>query len=107
MREIRQLLREAEFDLPKVGTVEDFQGREFDVVLLSTVRSSSYQVASDVQHSLGFVSSPRRLNVAISRPKVLLVIIGNPALLCRDVHWRTVIQYCMEHGAYTGCAFSS
>lgn len=105
VREIRQLLREAEFPLPKVGTVEDFQGQEFDVVLLSTVRSSRDYIACDVEHSLGFVSNPRRLNVAISRPKALLVVIGNPALLSYDTYWRTVIGYCMENGAYTGCNF--
>jgi len=107
VREIKQLFREAEFSLPKIGTVEDFQGQEFDVILLSTVRSQRDFIPSDLEHSLGFVSSPRRLNVAISRPKVLLVIIGNPALLCCDTYWRTVIGYCVESGAYTGCHFGS
>ncbi|XP_060535428.1 probable RNA helicase armi isoform X2 [Cylas formicarius] len=103
VKEIKSVLKEAEFTLPKVGTVEDFQGQEFDVVILSTVRSSRDYVASDVEHSLGFVSSPRRLNVAISRSKALLVIVGNPNLLCYDTYWRTVIAHCVSLGAYTGC----
>ncbi|XP_050300745.1 probable RNA helicase armi [Anthonomus grandis grandis] len=103
--EIRSLLREAELDIPKCGTVEEFQGQEFDIIFLSTVRSSSDYVAHDLTHSLGFVSSPHRLNVAISRPKALLIIIGNPALLCQDTYWRTVINYCVDKGAYMGCNF--
>ncbi|XP_018571512.1 probable RNA helicase armi [Anoplophora glabripennis] len=103
VKEIRALLIEAEFDIPKIGTVEEFQGQEFDVILLSTVRSCQEYVSVDVQHSLGFVTSPRRLNVAISRPKTLLVIIGNPNLLCVDPYWRSVLKYCLENGSYTGC----
>ncbi|XP_066155277.1 probable RNA helicase armi [Euwallacea fornicatus] len=107
VREIRTILREAEFPVPKVGTVDDFQGQEFDIIVLSTVRSSSDLLPCDLQHSLGFVSSPRRLNVAISRSKALLIIIGNPRLLAKDIYWRTVIQDCVTNGAYTGCSFST
>uniref|UniRef100_A0AAR5P8T6 RNA helicase n=1 Tax=Dendroctonus ponderosae TaxID=77166 RepID=A0AAR5P8T6_DENPD len=105
VKEIRELLKEAEFSVPRVGTVEDFQGVEFDVIILSTVRSSQNHVARDVQHGLGFLSNPRRLNVALSRPKSLLIIIGNPGLLASDTCWRHVIQYCVKNGAYTGCTF--
>ncbi|KAJ8978565.1 hypothetical protein NQ317_012088 [Molorchus minor] len=106
VKEIRSLLIEAEFDIPKIGTVEEFQGQEFDVIILSTVRSCSDYIPTDVLHSLGFVSSPRRLNVAISRPKSLLLVIGNPRLLCFDMYWRYVIKYCFERGSYVGCDFS-
>lgn len=100
---MRSLLMEAEFDLPKIGTVEEFQGQEFDVILISTVRSCSEYVSWDVRHSLGFVSNPKRLNVAVSRAKSLLIIVGNPNLLGHDVHWRAVIKYCRENTCYTGC----
>lgn len=106
MKEIRALLTEAEFDLPKIGTVEEFQGQEFDVILISTVRSCQEFIPFDVTHSLGFVASPKRLNVAISRAKSLLIIIGNPTLLCQDVHWRSVVKYCIDKGCYIGCEIS-
>ncbi|KAJ8969710.1 hypothetical protein NQ314_001624 [Rhamnusium bicolor] len=106
VKEIRSLLTEAEFDIPKIGTVEEFQGQEFDVIILSTVRSCEEFISSDIIHSLGFVTSPRRLNVAISRSKALLIIIGNPSLLCFDIYWRSVIKYCFENGGYMGCDFS-
>lgn len=100
------MLTEAEFDIPRIGSVEDFQGQEFDVIILSTVRSCQDYVTFDVIHSLGFITSPKRLNVAISRAKSLLIIIGNPNLLCSDTYWRSVVKYCMERGCYTGCELS-
>lgn len=98
---------EAEFDLPKIGTVEEFQGQEFDIILISTVRSCQDYVSFDISHSLGFVASPKRLNVAVSRAKCLLVVVGNPNLLCHDVHWRSVVKYCTEKGCYVGCELSA
>lgn len=97
------MLIEAEFNLPKIGTVEEFQGQEFEVILLSTVRSCQEYISNDVQHTLGFITCPRRLNVVISRPKALLIVIGNPNLLCVDSYWRSVLKYCLENGSYTGC----
>ncbi|CAH1169778.1 unnamed protein product [Phaedon cochleariae] len=105
VKEIRSMFQEAEFDQPKIGTVEEFQGQEFEVVLLSTVRSCEEHVPADITHSLGFVASPKRLNVAISRAKSLLVVIGNPNLLCQDTYWRSVVKYCVEVGSYIGCDF--
>ncbi|VEN36259.1 unnamed protein product [Callosobruchus maculatus] len=107
IQEIRSLMIEAEFLVPKVGTVEEFQGQEYDVVLLSTVRSCPEYVTFDVFHKLGFMVNPKRLNVAISRAKSLLVIVGNPKLLGQDIYWRSVIEYCLQKGCYVGCDFSS
>lgn len=92
-----------ELQLPKVGSVEEFQGQERSVIILSTVRSNPQFVPSDKQHALGFVASPRRLNVSLTRAKSLLIIVGNPHLLSQDVYWRHVLKYCIEHECYIGC----
>lgn len=89
--------------MPKVGTVEEFQGQEFKVVLVSTVRSNDKCLDLGAKYNLGFVACPKRLNVAITRAGSLLVIIGNPNVLYKDLHWRSVIKYCVENNAYLGC----
>ncbi|XP_012278461.1 RNA helicase Mov10l1-like [Orussus abietinus] len=106
VRHIRDLLLELDIEAPKVGSVEEFQGQERMVIILSTVRSTKDFVTQDIRHSLGFVASPKRLNVAITRARALLVIVGNPYLLSRDPYWRSLLIYCRERGAYTGCNFS-
>ncbi|XP_011862621.1 PREDICTED: probable RNA helicase armi [Vollenhovia emeryi] len=105
VHQIRDLLIELGLKLPKISSVEGFQGQERKVIIISTVRSCNNLIAEDVKHALGFVSSPRRLNVAITRARVLLIILGNPKLLVLDPYWRRVLTYCIEQGGYTGCTF--
>lgn len=63
-----------------VGTVDAFQGKEFDVVILSTVRSNKYE---DLRKRIGFLDSDSRLCVAFSRGKRLLICIGdNETVAC-------------------------
>jgi len=54
------------------------QGREKDVIVLSCVRSNE-------QQSVGFLGDPRRLNVALTRARFGVVILGNPRVLCKQV----------------------
>lgn len=103
--QIRDLLFELDLKIPKVSSVEGFQGQERKVIILSAVRSSNNLINEDIKHALGFVASPKRLNVAITRARALLIIIGNPKLLAMDPHWRSVLIHCMNNDAYTGCNF--
>lgn len=59
----------------RIGTVDAFQGREFDVVYLSTTRSSRPGVRK--ANPYGFLVLPNRLNVAMSRQKRLLIVVGD------------------------------
>nr|CAD7396432.1 unnamed protein product [Timema poppensis] len=93
--------------LPKIGSVEEFQGQERRVIILSTVRSMVDYVKLDVRHALGFIASPKRLNVALTRAKALLIILGNPHVLGTDPYWRYVLSYIVAHGGYTGCNMPS
>ena len=47
------------------------------------VRSNESLVGVDVRHSVGFLSNPKRFNVAITRAQALLLVIGNPHVLCQ------------------------
>lgn len=67
----------------EVNSVDAFQGREKDIVVLTTVRSSR----------IGFVADDRRLNVSITRAKHCLVIIGNRDVLDRgSATWRDMLS---------------
>lgn len=91
----------------KVGSVEEFQGQERLVIIISTVRSNESLVGVDVRHSVGFLSNPKRFNVAITRAQALLVVIGNPHVLCQDPYWCCLLQYCVMNDAYVGCDLPS
>lgn len=92
-------------DMPnvKVGSVEQFQGQERRIIIISTVRSTIKHNEFDQVHNLGFLSNPRRFNVAITRAKSLLIIVGNPHIINKDPHWDKLLQYCVENDSYKGC----
>lgn len=64
-------------DHPEINSIDAFQGREKDVVILSMVRSNAEGV-------VGFLGEMRRINVAMTRAKKQLVIIGDSETLSRD-----------------------
>ena len=76
----------------QVSTVDAFQGAEKDVVVLSCVRTKF----------VGFINCPRRTNVALSRAKHHLVMVGNHRLLRTDKLWFRILQLAEEGGAKFG-----
>eukprot|EP00064_Thunnus_orientalis_P003812 superscaffoldBa00000326_g3823 len=95
-------LKRTDMDDLKVGSVEEFQGQERRVILVSTVRSSRDYAEIDKQFNLGFVKNEKRFNVAVTRAKALLIVVGNPRVLNADPIWARFIQYCRDEGGYTG-----
>ena len=65
----------------KIDTVDAFQGNEREVIIISSVRSST-----DASR-LDFFNDKRRFNVAISRAKWLLIVIGNRDVLNQGEYW--------------------
>ena len=67
----------------RIGTVDAFQGKEFDVVLLSVVRSNNQRDHDErvQRRRYGHLMSPNRLCVSMSRQKRLLIVFGDPTLL--------------------------
>uniref|UniRef100_A0A8C2GLE5 RNA helicase n=1 Tax=Cyprinus carpio TaxID=7962 RepID=A0A8C2GLE5_CYPCA len=86
----------------KVGSVEEFQGQERRVIIVSTVRSSVNYVKMDQDFNIGFLSNEKRFNVAMTRAKALLVVVGNPVILSKDPTWQRFIRYCELGQGYTG-----
>uniref|UniRef100_A0A673J831 RNA helicase n=1 Tax=Sinocyclocheilus rhinocerous TaxID=307959 RepID=A0A673J831_9TELE len=86
----------------KVGSVEEFQGQERKVIIVSTVRSSVNYVKMDQDFNIGFLSNEKRFNVAMTRAKALLIVVGNPVILSKDPTWQRFIRYCELEQGYTG-----
>lgn len=84
----------------KIGSVEEFQGQERQIILVSTVRTNPQHVKSDMQFGLGFLNCEKRINVAISRARALLVIFGKESILSDDKSWKHIIQSAKANGSY-------
>ncbi|XP_074894244.1 5'-3' DNA helicase ZGRF1 isoform X2 [Buteo buteo] len=68
----------------QVSTVDAFQGAEKEIIVLSCVRT----------RQIGFIDSEKRMNVALTRAKRHLLIVGNLACLSRNRLWGRVIHHC-------------
>eukprot|EP00798_Chlamydomonas_sp_ICE-L_P025627 gene25627-11284_t len=79
----------------KVETVDGFQGKQLDVVILSCVRSGG---AGRSYSSIGFLADTRRLNVAITRAKRALWILGKASALQHNETWGALIKDAEERG---------
>ena len=76
----------AELDIPvRLNTVDKFQGMERNIIIVSTVRSNEVIDNGKVfkNQDIGFAKSPQRLNVALSRAKRLLIVVGNKNFFAR------------------------
>jgi ATP-dependent RNA/DNA helicase IGHMBP2 len=76
-----------------VNTIDSFQGQERDVVYISMTRSNADSV-------IGFLSEIRRMNVAMTRARKKLVVIGDSATLSQSSFYADFIAYAQEHNAY-------
>ncbi|XP_021742469.1 probable RNA helicase SDE3 [Chenopodium quinoa] len=101
---IKTVLESSDILDVKIGSVEQFQGQERDVIIISTVRSTVKHDEFDRVHYLGFLSNPKRFNVAITRARSLLVIIGNPHIICKDPYWAKLLWRCVDNNSYEGCS---
>ncbi|KAJ8399528.1 hypothetical protein AAFF_G00409390 [Aldrovandia affinis] len=102
IRSLKELDQLKDIAKLKVGSVEEFQGQERKVIMVSAVRSSINYVRMDKDFSIGFLTNEKRFNVAVTRAKALLIVVGNPVILNKDPTWERFISYCSEEKGYTG-----
>ncbi len=77
----------------EVDTVDGFQGREKEVIILTFVRSNP-------EGEIGFLSDTRRTNVALTRAKRALRVIGDSATLATHPFYRELLEHFEEHASY-------
>ena len=93
---LRRLIRQDEFFKPyrpsiTVNTVDGFQGQERDVILVSLVRANE-------QGDIGFLGDLRRMNVAITRARMKLLILGDASTLTRSAFYKQLYDYIRSLG---------
>lgn len=109
---INKMLKEKHNEVPiRLSTVDRFQGMERNIIIVSMVRSNklaSFQgqqpdeiygvLGYPKQESLGFAESPNRLNVALSRARRLLIVVGNSEHFCRKDIYKNVFETIQQNG---------
>jgi superfamily I DNA and/or RNA helicase len=76
-----------------VNTIDSFQGQERDIVYISLTRSNA-------DSKIGFLSEVRRMNVAMTRARKKLVVIGDSATLSQFSFYADFIEYAQQHDGY-------
>jgi ATP-dependent RNA/DNA helicase IGHMBP2 len=77
----------------RISTIDSFQGQEQDIIVVSLVRSND-------DGEIGFLKDYRRMNVAITRAREKLIIIGDSATLGTDPFYQALLAYVEECGTY-------
>ncbi len=76
-----------------INTIDGFQGQERDVVYICLVRSNA-------KGEIGFLKDYRRMNVAMTRARKKLIVIGDSATVGQDEFYGAFLQYCEQAGLY-------
>jgi predicted DNA helicase len=77
----------------RISTIDSFQGQEKETIIISLVRSND-------DGDIGFLKDYRRMNVAITRAKEQLFVIGDSATIGADVFYNAFLTYIEKHGVY-------
>lgn len=99
---IRKLLRQQGFSSVDVGTIEDYQAKECDVVVLSLTRSLEALIKHDIDRRLGVFGQPKRSNVAMTRAENMFIVVGNPNTMMKHFIWRQFLMFCFRNGLHYG-----
>ena len=92
-RTIEEDAKLLEFNNIDVDTIDSFQGQERDIIYIVLVRSN-------VKGEIGFLSDYRRMNVAMTRARKKLIVIGDSATIGNDKFYQSFLNYVDKIGGY-------
>jgi ATP-dependent RNA/DNA helicase IGHMBP2 len=93
VQNLKELLKEELLQGLEIGTVDAFQGREAEVVFVDLVRMND-------DHEIGFLKEIRRMNVALTRAKRLLVVIADSATIGQHKYYQALLDTVDRVGLY-------
>ena len=85
-----------------IGPTEVFQGLERGVVILCTTRSRQIYVQKDKEVDWGIIGLPNKMNVALTRAKFGLIVIGKEEILAQDPNWNAFLGFCGRNDLVAG-----
>ena len=100
VRHLRKIARERNLHGLNIGPVESFQGLEKRIVIFCTTRARLRFLTDDQVRGAGVIGEPKKFNVAITRAKEGLVVIGNPWVLGTDPCWLAFLKFCWRNDLY-------
>jgi senataxin len=96
-----------EWEDVNINSVDAYQGQEKDIIIFNCVRANHFRNAP-ISAQLGFLTDLRRLNVAITRPKHFLFIVGNSDTLSLSKVWTDMIEsYKHSYCSYVEVPFTN
>ena len=93
MRLLRERLKARLAQGLEIGSIDGFQGRENEVVIISLVRANA-------DGEIGFLADTRRMNVALTRARRTLIVIGDSATIASHPFYGQLLDYFDRIGAY-------
>lgn len=101
VRHLRQCMRGAQYGGlwgVNIGPTEAFQGLESGVVILCVTRANKKFVEQDQKLGWGIIGTPNKMNVALTRAKFGLIVVGSRDIMIEDPNWKAFVNFCDRNG---------
>jgi len=98
--QMRTAFRKRSLESIEIGVVDDFQGREKKIIIISTCVSPASNRKRLGKRSL--LGSSKRFNVAITRAEALLIVVGHPHVLKQTGYWAHLLNFALTNRCYIG-----
>ena len=94
---IRKIARVSGLWKLNIGPMEAFQGLESRIVIICTTRTRTRFLGEDALRGIGIINEPKKINVALTRAKQGLIVLGNPWILSQDPYWHAFLRFCWRN----------